>query len=687
MSPRSVRPRSARCDGSVSPPSSFLANSLASFLASSRGRPGAALAVLLSLGAACTSPARPDSPPGKTQTPAPADEVTVAMVGTSDVHGYVEPRILTVKDRTGVERTVQRGGLPLLGGYLDNLRQRHPVLLLDGGDLFQGTMVSNLGEGQVVIDAFNALGYTAAAIGNHEFDFGPAGPLAVPKGPSDDPTGALKERLRAAKFPFLSVNILDKATGQRAQWENLWPSKRVEIGGVPIGLIGAVTEDTPRTTNALNLRDVTIAPIVEAVRAEAEALRRSGVAAVVLTVHEGANCSAFDNPKNLAPCENPDGRVLKLVRALGGSIDAVVAGHSHAGISHFVDGVPVIQAFAYGVAFARADLPFRRTPTGWTLDKQRIHIYAPTELCGARLPAPSTAAPPSDTMPGGGDSTRARPGTALRCDVHTLSGQELVPAEYEGRPVVPSAAVQAAIQPHIDRAAAKRQTALGVTLPAKLRRAFRSESPLGLLLADLLRSGASRVTGQPIDVAFQNGGGIRNELPAGPLNYGHVFEVLPFDNRLAVVTLPGALLTDLLRKNLQGSHGALIPSGITVEARCTGPTLSELQVTLRDERGTVMDGAKRYTVAVSDFLASGGDNFGAIIATLPKDAVRYYDDINLRELTVEELTRYRGPLLGGAPVTRMRLPGPRPLSCPPAASNPPAEPPSAGSAAGTKEPH
>lgn len=670
MSPRRERPPVPAGGETLSPALS---------LATRPGRRwlGAALAAVTAL--SCTQPAvRPEVPP--TSAPAPASEVTVALVGTSDVHGYVEPRTVTVKDRAGAERTVQRGGLPLFGGYLDNLRRRHPVLLLDGGDLFQGTMVSNLGEGQVVIDAFNALGYTAAAIGNHEFDYGPAGPQAVPKSPSDDPTGALKERLRAAKFPFLSVNVLDKATGQPAQWQNLFPSRRVEIGGVPIGLVGAVTEDTPRTTNILNLRDVTIGPIAAAVRAEAEALRKSGVAAVVLTVHEGANCSSFDDPKNLAACDNPDGRVLKLVRQLGGTVDAVVAGHSHAGIAHFVDGVPVIQAFAYGVAFARADLPFRRSreaSAGWVLDKERIHIYPPTELCGVRVPprAAAAAAPAADSNSAGSDATRARPGTVMRCDASGLAGQDLVPAQYEGQEVVPSAAVQAAIQPHVDRAAAKRQTPLGVTLPSKLRRAFRTESPLGILLADLLRSGAARATGQPIDVAFQNGGGIRNELPAGPITYGHVFEVLPFDNRLAVVTVTGAVLTDLVRHNLLGSHGALIPSGITVEARCTGAGNKALTVTLLDERGKPIDDKKRYTVAVSDFLASGGDSFGAVVKNLPEGAVRFYDDINLRELSVEELTRYRGPLVSGGEVApRLRLPGPRPLTCPPSATQDAAAP-------------
>ena len=204
-----------------------------------------------------------------------------------------------------------RGGLPLLGGYLANLRRVHPTVLLDAGDLFQGTLVSNLGEGQAVIDAYNTLGYTAAAIGNHEFDYGPVGARAVPKqGSDDDPTGALKARIAAARFPFLSANIIDNATGQPVAWPNLSPSKIMTVAGVPLGLIGATAEDTPRTTNAMNLRGLTVAQVVPAVSEQARKLRQQGAAAVILMVHEGGNCKSFSDPRDLTPCQGNDARVL-----------------------------------------------------------------------------------------------------------------------------------------------------------------------------------------------------------------------------------------------------------------------------------------------------------------------------------------------------------------------------------------
>src|SRR5688572_2752642 len=100
-------------------------------------------------------------------TVAAADEVTISIVGTNDLHG----RLFT--DDQG------RGGLTVLGGFIDNLRAARAadggaVLVLDAGDTFQGGIESNLSEGLMVVDAYNAIGYTALAVGNHDFDFGSA---------------------------------------------------------------------------------------------------------------------------------------------------------------------------------------------------------------------------------------------------------------------------------------------------------------------------------------------------------------------------------------------------------------------------------------------------------------------------------------------------------------------------------
>src|SRR5258707_8914192 len=146
-----------------------------------------------------------------------AAPIRLTIVGTNDLHGWI-------------------GGLPTFAGYLSILRADNPggTLLLDAGDLFQGTLAANLTEGAVVIDAYNYLGYQATAIGNHEFDYGPEGPASVALQPGDDPVGALKARLRQAKFSMLAVNLYDWETRDPAGWlyhngSLLFERKRVKV--------------------------------------------------------------------------------------------------------------------------------------------------------------------------------------------------------------------------------------------------------------------------------------------------------------------------------------------------------------------------------------------------------------------------------------------------------------------------
>src|SRR5207302_3259232 len=116
--------------------------------------------------------------------------LTISVIATNDLHG-------------GVLQRGDRGGIALFGGYLRNVRAARAsdggaVLLVDAGDLFEGTLESDLDEGEAVVRAYNQLGYVAAAIGNHEFGYGPLGPSSTPRSPRDDPRGALKARAAQA---------------------------------------------------------------------------------------------------------------------------------------------------------------------------------------------------------------------------------------------------------------------------------------------------------------------------------------------------------------------------------------------------------------------------------------------------------------------------------------------------------
>ena len=349
-----------------------------------------------------------------------------------------------------------------------------------------------------------------------------------------------------------------------------------------------------------------------------------------------------------------------------------MAGHSHAGVAHFVEGVPVIQSFSGGRAFGRIDLTLAKSGGVWQLQRERTRIFPPHEVCDMTAKGPASPGGQAAGQGGqaagqpaaqagqpavqkGGEAGHGGPPSVdlLSCDSRALAGAALELVTYEGAPVVADAAVAATLAVPAAALAARRAEPLGVTLTEKLGRSYRAEAPLSQALAELIRQGAALQTGAQVDVGLQNGGGIRADLPSGPLTYGEMYEVLPFDNRLATMQLTGAQLAELFRLNLQSSSGVLVPSGIPVEARCQG---AALQVQLLDNAGRPQPPTKTYTVATSDFLASGGDSFGPLLAKLPAGAVKFYDDAPpLRELVIEAL-RKRGLPQKDTPRLAMPMP-------------------------------
>src|SRR5262245_54856250 len=276
--------------------------------------------------------------------------ITITVVGTNDLHGGFAPR-------------EGRGGLALFAGYLANVRQARArdggaVVLVDAGDMFQGTLESNLEEGAPVIAAYNALGYDAAAVGNHDFDYGPAGPPSVPRSPADDPFGALEARAAEARFPFLAANILVATTQEPVAWRNVRPTTIVEKAGVKVGIVGVSTETTLHTTMAANVATLAMAPLAETIAARAAALRKQGAAIVVVAAHAGGDCRDFKDPDDLSSCA-PGQEIVAIANALpGGLVDAIVAGHRHEGMAHRVNGIAIVEAFTGGRSFSRVDIAF-----------------------------------------------------------------------------------------------------------------------------------------------------------------------------------------------------------------------------------------------------------------------------------------------------------------------------------------
>lgn len=252
------------------------------------------------------------------------------IIGLNDFHGALEAR----PDASGL----LRGGAAALAGAIKRasaecVAPACEVLILDGGDEFQGTPASNFAFGRPVVDIFNRVGLAAAALGNHEFDWG---------------QDTLRARMRQARYAILGANVR-YADGSDVPW--IRNDTLITRGNVRVGVIGVATKETAtsaKPTLVSDLRFVEAAPIVDSI---ASTLRARGASIVIVVAHAGAFCRANGT-------EGCDGEIVDLARKLTPRrVDAIVSGHTHSLVNSVINGVVVVQGRSRGLAIDVVDLP------------------------------------------------------------------------------------------------------------------------------------------------------------------------------------------------------------------------------------------------------------------------------------------------------------------------------------------
>ena len=547
-----------------------------------------ALVALVATG--CASAPRPAESPSQAPAAqaAPAAPLRLTLVGTNDFHGWLMPHDTALPGGP----VVRQGGAAVFAGYVARLRADNPggVLLLDAGDMFQGTLASNLTEGASVVDVYNQLGYAAAALGNHEFDYGMEGPRVVP-GPGENPFGALIARIRQARFKLLTVNVREAASGQRPAWLGNDGTLLVTLQGVKVGVVGLTTPTTPRISNPALVSTLRFDDMVPATLEAATRLRAQGAEVVVGIAHAGGKCSDLSNPRDTSSCDRSDGEIYGLVESLPkGTLDAVFAGHTHQAMGHFFGDVPVVSTWGLGRSFSVVELFV--DPASRKVLPERTRLQAAIPVCAQ-----------VDEATGSCDPRKLKDAGALK----------LVPATFLGEPVVADPAVEALVGPALARVEQEQRRPLGVTVTSPLGRDYEGESALGNVLADGLREM------EKADVALLNSGGLRANLKAGAITYGDIYEVLPFDNTVSIVTVTGEELRRLLVAAYGTGSGVFQQSGLKVKlARCAGPERLR-DVTLAN--GKALEPGRLYRVVMPDFLARGAAGLGTVLSTLPAERI------------------------------------------------------------------
>lgn len=238
------------------------------------------------------------------------------------------------------------GGSARLKTKIDEVRAANDnLLLLDAGDQFQGTLYYIQYKSDILTRTMNALGYQAMAIGNHEFDSGPA---------------ELSKFIDGVTFPVLSSNI--DATNEPLLAGKIQPSTIITINGTPIGVVGLTTSETPMLSSPGN--NITFTAEVTALQNAVNALQAQGIDKIVALTHVG-----YEVDLSLAPVIT--------------GVDVIIGGHSHTflytpitttngdtpvglypTVVSAADGNPVLVATAYQWGRYLGNLNVTFSPTG-----------------------------------------------------------------------------------------------------------------------------------------------------------------------------------------------------------------------------------------------------------------------------------------------------------------------------------
>lgn len=489
--------------------------------------------------------------------------VTLNLMNINDFHGRIDAN--TVKFAGTIEKLRAEGG-------------EANSLFLSSGDNIGASLFASASAGDIpTLDVLNTLGLKASAVGNHEFDKGYA-----------DLTGRVKD---AADFSYLGANVYTKGTKDPALPEYAL----FDVDGLTVGVIGAVTEETPTLVSPGGISGLDFGDPVAAVNRVAGELTDGDAAngeadVLVAEYHEGAG---FGTPEGATLDQEvaAGGAFADIVTKTSAKVAAIFTGHTHKVYAWDapVPGVagktrPVVQTGSYGENIGQVKLtvdPETDTVTGYTAGNVARTTDADAALVAAY---PRVAA------------------------VKTIVDKALADAAVIGNQKVGSVTKDITTA-YLNGGRDDRM----------------SESTLGNLVADSLLSTLAPADQGGAEIGVVNPGGLRAELlygTDGSVTYAQANAVLPFVNNLWTTSLTGAQFKQALEQQWQRNADGTVPSrpflnlglsknvSYTYDAtRAEGDRITSILV-----NGKPIDPAKSYRIGSFSFLLQGGDNFRAFAA-------------------------------------------------------------------------
>lgn len=517
-----------------------------------------------------------------------AGPVEVQILAINDFHGALEPPRASVTATTaeGASVPLPAGGAAYLATAMTRLREGHAnTITVAAGDLTSASpFVSSQFLDEPAVLALNQIGLVLNAVGNHEFDRGPDELKRLQHGGCVQHTRRQPCRVDGyfggARYRYLAANVRD------ANGETIFPATAMRTfgegkGAVRVGFIGLTLKETPTLVVPSAVAGLTFADEADTINALVPDLRAKGADAVVVLIHQGVSSRA--GPQG-GSCAGVSGDLMPILGRLNPGVDLVVSGHTHAA---YVCDYGAIDAARPLLLTSAGRSGMQVTDITLTIDRQ-------TRRVTARQAENVVVQGESYTGPAGVVAVNpAFPAFAADPQVAALVARYVAAADPIARRVVGR-----------------------LSAPASRDKTVSGETVLGNLVADAQRQASGA------DIAFMNSGGLRADLvPAsdGSVTYGQLYAVQPFGNVLQVKGMTGAQLRAVLEQQFaSGSNTVERPNmlqvsrGFAFSYDLTRPAGQRIVSITLD--GQPIEDTRIYRVAVSNFLATGGDNFTGFAA-------------------------------------------------------------------------
>ncbi|OGU22634.1 MAG: bifunctional metallophosphatase/5'-nucleotidase [Hydrogenophilales bacterium RIFOXYD1_FULL_62_11] len=512
----------------------------------------------------------------------------VRVIAFNDFHGNIDGANLNFTSTVdGIPARTPAGGVDYMAGLVKQLKAATPnSVVVSAGDLIGASPLNSaLFHDEPSIETMNRLGLEFNAVGNHEFDEGRDELLRMQNG-GCHPTDANSCQgesvgtpypFEGAKFNFLAANVVDTASGK-----TLFPAYGVKnFKGNRVAFIGMTLKGTPSIVTPAGIAGLEFNDEADTVNKLVRKLKRRGVDAVVVLLHEGGFA-----PGSINGCSGVSGPIVDIVSRLDDAVDLVVSGHTHQAYNCSLPNskgrsIAVTSAGAFSRIMTSIDL---------TLDTQTKDVIA------------------------------------VSADNKLVDRNNVLGAV---EPIVPVAEISNIVANYNAITSPIANRIIGsITADLTTTRNVAGESALGDVVADAqLGATASADKGGAV-IAFMNSGGIRANFTYagstagegnGNVTYGESFTVQPFGNSLVVKTLTGQQIYDLLNQQwaanqyADGGRTLQVSNGFTYQHTFVSKLspLGGLYVCDGSVKvnGVPVDKAASYRVTMNSFLASGGDNF------------------------------------------------------------------------------